>query len=619
MAAVMALAFCAPSAWAAPTTVTGTVLDNEGLEVIGGVVEVKGTKTKVITDVNGAYAIQVDKPRKAVLVFSYLGCEPKEEQVNGRTKIDVVLKPSMQALDEVVVIGYATVKRKDLTGSVSSVKGAEMMKTPGGDATQALAGRMSGVQIVQSDGQPGATPSVRVRGGISITQDNSPLYIIDGVPNEDGMSNVNPNDIESIDVLKDASATAIYGARGANGVVLVTTKSGSDTDGKATVSFDAYVGWRKLANKLQMLSTEEFVLADYERTIGRLSTAPEDGGMNSWQQRYGGFADIHANYGDRPGIDWLDRTMGRTTLAQSYRLTVSGGSKKLNYYMSYGYYNDEGAMIHSGSDKHSISANIRSDVSKRLSINGRINYDVQTITGAGVAGNGTNTGGSNVDARFNKLAQILAYRPTIGIRGNDSELLYYDDPILQDDSGNTLVNPVRAAGDEKDDRKIRTVQAVATLTFKLGRGWTFRSTEGTRYQNTSRSLFYGPNSILGRRSGIYGSVRKTEAGSFSTSNVLSYDKRIKKTHHIMLQFGQEYVKRWTQYVETGVRDLPTDDFGLNDMVIGTPSAASSYFNDDDHLLSFFARANYDYKSKYIFTATFRADGSSKFGKNNKWG
>lgn len=502
--AVIALVMCAPLAFAAPKTVTGTVLDGEGLEVIGGLVEVKGTKTKVVTDLNGVYTIEVANPRKAVLVFSYLGCETKEEPVNGRTKVDVVLQPNVQSLDEVVIIGYAAVKRKELTGSVSSVKGSDMMKTPGGDATQALAGRMSGVQIVQTDGQPGATPSVRVRGGISITQDNSPLYIIDGVPNEDGMSNINPNDIESIDVLKDASATAIYGARGANGVVLITTKSGADSDGKSTVNFDAYVGWRRLANRLQELSTAEFVLADYERTIGRLSTSPEDGGMNSWQQRYGGFANIMTNYGNRPGIDWLDRTMGRTTLAQSYRLTVSGGSKKLNYYMSYGYYNDEGAMIHSGSDKHSISANIRAEISKRLSINGRVSYDVQQITGAGVAGNGTNTGGSNVDARFNKLAQILAYRPTIGIRGEDSELLLYDDPILQDDSGNTLVNPVRAAGDEKDDRKMRTIQAVATLTFKLGRGWTFRSTNGTRYQNTSRTLFYGPNSILGRRSGIYG-------------------------------------------------------------------------------------------------------------------
>lgn len=619
IAGAVAVMVCTGATWAAPLTITGTVLDSEGLEVIGGLVEVKGTKVKVTTDINGAYSITVDRPKKDVLVFTYLGCLPKEEPVNGRTKIDVVLQPNVQALEDVVVIGYATTKRKELTGSVTSVKGSDLNSIPGGDPTQAIAGRMSGVQVVQSDGQPGATPTIKVRGGMSITQDNSPLYIIDGVPNEDGMSNINPNDIESIDVLKDASATAIYGARGANGVVLITTKSGKDTGGSAIVNFDAYLGWRKLANRLETLSTAEFVLADYERTIGRLSTAPENGGMNSWQQRYGGFADIQENYGNRPGIDWLDRTMGRTTLTQAYRLNVNGGTRKLNFYTSYGYYDDQGAMIHSGSTKHSISANIRADINKMLSINGRVNYDVQNIKGAGVAGNGTNTGGSNVDARFNKLAQILAYRPTIGIRGEDSELLFYNDPILQDDSGNTLVNPVMAAGDEKDDRKIRTIQAVGTLTFKLGKGWTFRSTNGTRYQSTNRTLFYGPNSILGRRSGIYGSVRKTEAGSFSTSNVLTYDKRIKKIHHVMLQLGQEYVKRWQQYVETGVKDLPTDDFILDDMQIGTPSAANSYYNDDDKLLSFFTRFSYDYDSKYIANATFRADGSSKFGKNNKWG
>lgn len=607
--------------YAAPVTVTGTVLDAGGEEIIGAVVEVKGTNTKVITDVTGGYTIQVPNPKKDILVFSFLGCLPKEEPVNGRTKIDVILQPNVQTLDDVVVIGYATVQRKDLTGSVASVKGAEMIKTPGNDPTQALAGRMAGVQIVQSDGQPGAVPTIKVRGGMSITQDNSPLYIIDGVPNEDGLSNVNPNDIESIDVLKDASATAIYGSRGANGVVLITTKSGGDADGSATINFDAYWGVRKLANRLQVLSLPEFVLADYERTLGGLtSNSAENGGMNTWQRRYGGFADIYENYGPgRPGIDWLGETMGRNTFTQAYRLTLSGGSKKLNYYISYGFYDDEGAMVYSGSDKHSISANLRAEINKRVSVNGRVNYDVQNIHGAGVAGNGTNTGGSNVDARFNKLNQILVYRPTIGLQGDDRDLLFVDDPLLLDDSGNVLVSPVLAAASEKDDRKIRTIQAVATLTFKLGRGWQFRSTNGTRYQNTSRTLFYGSNSILGRRSGIYGSVRKTEAGSFSTSNVFSYDKRIKKINHVSLQFGQEYVKRWQQYVETGVKDLPTDDFILNDMAIGTPSAANSYFNDDDKLLSFFGRANYDYDSKYFLTATFRADGSSKFAKGHQWG
>ncbi len=614
---LLAILLWTPAAMAAPATVTGTVLDKDGLEIIGGVVEVKGTQTRVMTDIDGKYSITVNNPAKDVLVFTYVGQQTKEEPVNGRTKIDVVLAPKTEALDEVVVIGYATVKRKDLTGSVASVKGSDMLKTPGSDATQAIAGRMSGVQLIQSDGQPGAVPEIRVRGGISITQDNSPLYIIDGIPNEDGMSNINPNDIESIDVLKDASATAIYGARGANGVVLVTTKSGSQSDGTAKVSFDAYVGWRKLANKIDVLSTEEFVLADYERTLGGLTTSETQ--MNSWQQRYGGFADIHTNYGNRPGIDWLDETMGRTTTTQSYRVGIQGGTKGLNYYVSYGYFDDEGAMVYSGSNKHSISANIRADISKRVSFNGRINYDVQKIYGSGVAGNGTNTGGSNVDARFNKLTQIFWYRPTIGIQGSDDQLRYTNDPILEDDSGNTMVNPLLGAASERDDRKIRTLQASATLTLKLGKGWTFRSTNGTRYQNTRRDLFYGPNSIIGRRQGINGRVRYTEAGSFSTSNVLSYDRRFKKIHHVTFQLGQEFVKRWTQYMEAGVQNLPTDDFLLNDMSLGTPSTVSSSYNDDDKLISFFGRLGYDYDSRYIFTATFRADGSSKFGKNNKWG
>lgn len=193
----------------------------------------------------------------------------------------MTMKADNLLLEEVVVVGYATVKRKDLTGSVASVKSDELLKTPTADATQALAGRLAGVQIIQTDGQPGAEASIRVRGGISITQSNEPLYVIDGFPTEDGMSSLDPADIESIDVLKDASATAIYGARGANGVVLITTKGGKSNDGgKGTVTFDAYVGFRKLANPLKVLNPEEFVLADYERSMYLLN----EEGMISWQK-----------------------------------------------------------------------------------------------------------------------------------------------------------------------------------------------------------------------------------------------------------------------------------------------------------------------------------------------
>lgn len=178
---------------------------------------------------------------------------------------------------------------------------------------------------------------------------------------------------------------------------------------------------RTLAKRLDVLSVEEFVLADYERTLGD-ATDPEES-MRSWQNRYGGFVDLRENYGNRKGIDWLDRTMGRTTVTQNYRVGVNGGNDKLNYNMSYGYFKDEGAMVYSGSDKHNIALSVKSEVNKRLSVTGRINFDYLKVYGAGVAGNGTNEGGSNVDAKFNKMVQILQYRPTIGIRGNDSDLL----------------------------------------------------------------------------------------------------------------------------------------------------------------------------------------------------
>lgn len=596
--------------------VTGTVVDNEGEPVIGGTVRLKNGKTGVATDIDGNFSLDVPNLKKGALVFTYVGMAEQTVELKGRNNIKVTMEPSAIALEEVVAIGYATVKRKDLTGSVASVKGEDLMKTPGGDATQALAGRVSGVQIVMSDGQPGASPSVRVRGGISITQSNEPLYVIDGMPSEDGMSNINPGDIETIDVLKDASATAIYGSRGANGVVVITTKSGSNKNGKASVNFDAYFGFRKLANRLDVLSSEEFALADYERTIGWASD-PASGALG-WQNRYGGFADIAENYADRPGIDWLDETMGRTTTTQSYRATVSGGTEGVDYYMSYGYFDDEGAMLNSGSSKHSIAGNIRSKLSKRLTIGGRVNYDYVKTTGAGVAGNGTNEGGSNVDSRFNKLAQILQYRPIIGFRGNDSDLLAGYDPIL-DSNNDQLVNPVLAAGSERDDRKQRTFSASVNLSLNLGKGWTFRNNTGMRHQTYERELFFGSNSIMGKREGIHGSVSNSQFGSFSISNVISYDRRINKKNRITVQVGQEYVSRTTKVNTASVNNLPSDDFVLNDMGLGTPAAITSSFNDDDKLLSFFARANYDFDSRYLVSATFRADGSSKFGENNKWG
>ena len=609
------LVFVSMSAYAQSLTVTGKVIDSEGYEVIGGSVTIKGAAgVGTVTDVNGNYSLKVNDASKDVLVFSYVGMTSQEVKVDGRSVIDVTLKADAVMLEEVVAIGYATVKRKDLTGSVASVNSKELSKVPTSDITQALAGRMAGVQVMQSEGAPGTSISIRVRGGISITQSNEPLYIIDGFPSEDGMSTLDPAEIETIDILKDASATAIYGARGANGVVVITTKSGGK-EGKATVTFDSYVGFKKVAKKLDVLSTREFALLDYERRYYSAFTAKNstqedlDKAVANFEALYGKYADIDANYANRAGIDWQDQTLGRTALTQNYRVGVSGGTDKLNYNLAYSYYDEEGAMVYSGNKKHNISFNMNHKLNDRLSITARISYDQMKIYGMG-----TSEGGD----RFNKMQHILQYRPMVGINGTDDLLLGDEDPLLVDDTGNVMQNPLLSAAEETKDREYRTFQANGGFTLKLIKGLSFRNTTGMRYQTRRNDTFYGDKSITAKRSSINGSIQNIENSSFQTSNVLNYNWA-GKGHDITAMLGQEYVNRWNRSFSAAAANFPNDDIGLGDLSLGLPTAVSSSENYDDKLLSFFARFNYGFKDKYLFTASFRADGSSKFGKNNKWG
>lgn len=604
------LAFVGITAYGQSQVVTGKVMDSEGYEVIGGSVTIKGVAgVGTVTDINGNFSLTVNNPSKDVLVFSYVGMTTQEVKVNNQKVINVTLKADAVMLEEVVAIGYATVKRKDLTGSVSSVNSKELSKVPTSDITQALAGRMAGVQVMQSEGGPGASISIRVRGGISITQSNEPLYIIDGFPSEDGMATLDPAEIETIDILKDASATAIYGARGANGVVVITTKNGSNK-GKATVTFDSYVGFKNISKKLDVLSPLEFVKLDYERSLYKCTSSDEiESAIESFETRYGKYSDIGANYANRKGIDWQEETLGRTALMQNYRVGVSGSSDKMNYSLAYSYYDEEGAMVYSGNKKHNISFNMNHKVSDRLSVNARISFDQMKIYGMGTSENGD---------RFNKMQHILQYRPTIGVQGNDKDLLDDEDPLLVDDTGNVMQNPLLSAAEETKDREYRTFQANGGFTLKLIKGLTFRNTTGMRYQNRRNDIFYGDQSITAKRSSINGSIQNVETGSFQTSNVLNYAWK-KNGHDITAMVGHEYVERWTRQFMASASNFPNDDVGLGDLSLGLPTSVGSSENYDDKLLSFFGRVNYNFKDKYLFSASMRADGSSKFGKNNKWG
>lgn len=587
-------------------TVTGKIVDEQGEEAIGATVVIKGTSTGVVTDIEGTYQINVPNPNTDVLVFSYIGMETQEIAVNGQKVIDVTFKSSSVMLDEVVSIGYGTTRRGDLTGSVTSVRSAELVKVPTADVTQSLAGRMAGVQVLQNEGTPGASISIRVRGGISITQSNEPLYIIDGFPDEDGLATLDPSEIESIDILKDASATAIYGARGANGVVLITTKSGLRDGQKLTVTFDSYLGVKDVANRLPVLSTEEFVLLDYERRYG----GNRDTGIENFERLYGPFNDIHANYGNRPGIDWQKETLGRTAFTQNYRIGLNGGSKELQYNLSYLFFKDQGAMVYSGNDKNNILLNISHRPNDKFSISGRVNYDHMRVYGMGTSENGD---------RFNKMQHILQYRPTTGITGTDDLLLGDEDPLLLDDSGNVMQNPLISAEEETNNKEYRTIQASESFTYKFSQNWSFRNSSGIRYQTRRDEIFFGDRSITAKRSSINGSITNRETGSIQTSNVLNYNTRSKGNRYEVM-VGQEYVERWNRYFRASASNFPNDDIGLNDLSLGaTPGTPQSYADYDDKLLSFFTRFNFNHKDKYLLTASMRMDGSSKFGDRKKWG
>lgn len=605
---IISLMLCCLQLHAQSQTVTGKVIDGSGLEVIGANITIKGKAgVGTITNIDGQYSLTVDDAKKDVLVFSFIGMTTLEIPVKGRTKIDVTLKDDANVLDEVVVTGYGYTKRGDLTGSVVSIKSEDLMQTPTSDATQALAGRVAGVQVMQSEGAPGASVSIRVRGGISITQSNEPLYVIDGFPNEDGMANLDPAEIETIDILKDASSTAIYGARGANGVVVITTKKGTKDSSKMTVSFDSYIGIKKIAKKLPVLSPEEFVLLDYERNFALYG----ESGVNRFQSTYGSFLEIHDNYGNREGVDWQEEALGRVATSQNYRVRLSGGNKELKYGLGYSYFKDMGAMISSGTDKHNISFNLTHKASERFQANARISFDQTNVYGMGTSEN------SN---RFNKMEHILQYRPVVGLTGNDRDLIAGEDPFLIDDESNPMQSPIISAREEKKNRVIRSFQANGGFTYNFNKRLSFRNSTGMRYQSSRQDEFFGEKSVTGKRSSINGYILNNESGSFQTSNVLNYNYRShNKKHRLTMMLGQEWVSRWTKFLRAAATNFPNNDIGLDDMSLGVPSNIRSGVNHDDKLISFFARANYNLGEKYLLTATVRADGSSKFSKGNKWG
>lgn len=601
------LFFIGTSAYAQNMTVTGRVIDDDGIEVIGASVVVKGaTGVGTITDLDGNYSLTVNDAFRDVLVFSYVGMTSQEVKVGGRKVINVTLKSDAVMLDEVVTIGYATVKKKDLTGSVSSVSSKDIASVPISDVTQALSGKVAGVQVMRSQGSPDADISIKVRGGTSITQSNEPLYIIDGFPSEDGLKGIEASDIASIDILKDASSTAIYGARGANGVILVTTKGGNVD--KFNISYDMYIGFKKVNKRYDVLDVLDFVKLEYERSIN------EPDKMNDFVLPiYGNYDEYDELYANRQGIDWQDEVFNRSTaMTQQHKISLSGGSKTSQYMLTYTRNVDDGIWYGSGLKRDNFRVKLSQEATSWLKFSTNISYIDEVTEGLG----SLQEGGAS-----SRMQHVIQYRPTIGKNGNDEQLLIDDDdPALLLEGASQMQSPIASIESEQRTKRNQILSMNGDLEIRLPKDLTYRGTIGIRRRTIKTDIFYSERSKQAKNAGApYGWKEIEEQSSFMYNNVLTWDKSFNREHHLTLVAGQEYIQYGTDYLKSGARQFSDINFGLADMSLGASPDKVITRLESEKMLSYFMRGNYSLKDKYLFSASVRADASSKFGDNHKWG
>jgi TonB-linked SusC/RagA family outer membrane protein len=581
--------------------ITGIVKDTNGEALPGVTVYVKGTTTGTITLMDGNFSLKVQDPQKKTLIFSFIGFEKKEKKIGDSKHLNIVMKTMTTDLDEVVAIGYGSQKKKSLTGSISSVSTKDIENLPTTSVATALAGKVSGVQITTSEGSPDAQISIKVRGGSSITQSNEPLYIVDGFPSEDGINFIDPSDIETIDVLKDASSAAIYGSRGANGVILVTTKAG--VKGKTRINYDTFMGIKQISKKMDLMNPYEFVLLQYENQY--------DEKLESFTNIYGEYDELRSLYEGRPGVDWQEEMFGGNALTQKHKITINGGNSNTKYNVSYGYDDNEGIMVNSGFQRHSF----------RLKLDQKINdYLDATVTTGYVSQKTYGMGTSDQSSYFNKMTHIARYRPTIGKNGNDYDLVTQDeDPIFVDEDGNVMQNPLTSAYAETREKSREILSINANIRAKITKDLTATVSGGINRSTRINDSFDGERSVTAKRRGAaFGYTQFETPSRWSYSTTLNYVKNIFSDHKVNFLLGHEQVHSSSRYLKAEASNFPNDDMGLANMGLGEALPLRSGMSETA-LLSYFTRLNYNIKEKYLFSMTYRADGSSKFGSENLWG
>lgn len=590
--------------YAQNTTLKGVIVDETDTPLIGATVQVKGTSTGSITDFDGNYTIKANKG--AVITFSYIGYKTQEIKFTGQPTVNIKMVPDNQTLDKVVVVGYGTMKRSDLTGSVASIAAKDVEGFKTSSVAGALGGQIAGVQITSTDGTPGAGFSINIRGVGTLTGDSSPLYIVDGfeVDDIDYLSN---SDIESIEILKDASSSAIYGARAANGVVLISTKSGKI--GKPIINYNGSASYRKISKKLDVLSPYEFVKLQGEvnskYSDSYFKTGNDDNGN---PYRYQSLDD----YIGVSGVNWQDETFN-PTWSQDHSLSIMGGTEDTKYNASFSRYIENGIFKNSGFNKTTGKFRLDQKLSKSLSFNFTVNYALTNREGVGTSGD---------SGRFNMLAQILSARPTGGLKLTDEELLAsaIDPEMLESGESLAQVNPVKQTESVTNNKRAEMWSGNASATWQIIKGLTFKTSGTYNTTNNRTDIFYKDGSKEAYRNGQkpYGRTQMGRDVRWTNSNNLTWKQKVKK-HNYDIMLGHEVSFKSTEYLLGEAMDFPFDNLGNDYLGLGaTPSRVESSYSEKT-LLSFFARGNYNYDNRYLFTATVRADGSTVFSNKNKWG
>ena len=585
-------------------TVKGTVLDENKEPLIGATIQVKGENNGVAADLDGNFTLKVKK--NATLVVSYIGYLTQEVRLQGKTQITVQLTPDSKTLDEVIVVGYGTMKKSDLTGSVASVASKDIEGFQTSSVAGALGGQIAGVQITSTDGTPGAGFNISIRGVGTLTGDASPLYIVDGfeVSDIDYLSN---SDIESIEVLKDASSSAIYGARAANGVVLITTKSGKA--GKTTISYNGSATYRKISKTLDLLSPYEFVKLQGEVNEAYSSTyfkAENDADGNPYKYQ------TLDDYIGVTGVDWQGETFN-PTWSQDHNISIMGGTDNTKYNGSLSRYVENGIFKNSGFDRTTAKFRLDQKINKKVSFNLTVNYAMTNRKGVGTSGD---------SGRFNMLAQILSARPTGGLKMTNEELLEsaIDPEMLSTGESLAQVNPVKQAESVTNDKRAEMWSANAAVNWQIIKGLTFKTSGSYNTTNNRTDIFYRDGSKEAYRNGQkpYGRTQMGRDVRWTNTNTLTWKDKVKK-HNYDVMLAHEVSFRSSEYLLGEAMDFPFDNLGNDNLGLGaTPSKVNTNYYDKT-LLSFFARANYNYDNRYLLTATVRTDGSTVFSNKNKWG